>query len=145
MASLHAIFNFHPVIEESEKKKFIDFIDYNVLELFSDVRNTRYDIDYLTMLSVTNENRPDYQGAKYRKVLLDFTRAIKSNQLNTKYQNMHMAEVFQMLHDGAKGSFIRLMNLIKKFNKDFQVSELQWNKVKYGYLENFEKIGRFVK
>lgn len=146
MASLNSIFSFGKGISREEQQRFLKFIDNNVSELFSDVGNKRYHIsNRLLVLSVINEGRVNYQGAKYRQIFKELSNSINTKQLNTKYQNLHMSEIFMMLHDSSNGSFRRLMNLVKKFLKNFEESDNEWNKVKYMYKENMESTGRFIK
>lgn len=140
MASLRSIFTLETPYNE-EKEQYIRFLNNNVSEFFSNVGTTRYKVSYLEVKSTINVGRVNYQGAKHRKLWKQLSNIISHNQTNTKYQNMHQAEIFKMIHDDANGSYGRLMNLVRKFIADFEDSDLQFNVVKYGYQQNFNIRG----
>ena len=144
MASIRSIFTLDTPYQE-DAQKFISFLENNVPEFFSNVGGARYTVPHLLIRSTINEGRVNYQGAKHRKVWKDLANVINHIQPNTMYQNMHQAEIFKMIHDEAGGSYQRLINQIRKFITNFEDSDLQFNVVKYTYVDNYSKSGGYIK
>lgn len=130
---------------EEDKEEFYDFMEKNAKKFFSEVGNVRYRVDYLRVKSVINKGRVGNVGArdrdKWQRLALNLNYKQRSKN---NYQNYHKSVIPKMLIDQSGGSYIRLMNLIDQYLKDFDNSEWRFNVVKYTYQEQNKTSGNFV-
>lgn len=139
IGNIENIFIVDPVVRHEEKIEFYNFFKTNCKNCFPTFLNVNYTVPPLLVRSVT-KNVGGRQGA-HRQVWLEFSSSLDMVQANSKYANMHKAEILQYIYDRAGGSYQRLINTIKSFNEEIQNVEIQFNKVKYGYKENFNERG----
>lgn len=138
MASMESVFQLNTPYQD-DKDQFYRFMNNNMEFLIPANMDINYEVDYLYVKSVINPAR-----GKALKTLLEFKQAFNHIQENTMYQNMHKSMILYMIHKESNGSFVKLINRLKKFINDFEYSDMQYNKVKYAYEANYLEKGRYL-
>lgn len=130
---------------EEDKEEFYKFMEKNAKGFFSSVGNVRYRVDYLRVKSVINKGRKNNVGAKDRVRWQELASNLNYKQRSkNNYQNYHKSVITKMLIDQSGGSYIKLMNLIDQYLKDFHKNDWKFNVVKYTYQEQNKTSGNFV-
>lgn len=144
MASIENLFILETPYEE-DKKEFYRFMNKHAQTFVSAMGNTRYRVPYLLVRSVVNDPKGTTKGAKHRYRWMWFSMILDTyDQPNSRYNNLHKMQICKMLIDESRGSYQRLMNLIKDFVDDFYNSDWQFNVVKYSYEDNYNRMGQYT-